>query len=85
MSPQEINDLRIEVKTLICRLDLDGRKSTVLLPALSRYFSKNVSAQTLSLALKGTRTSAPYLELLVNLQYILTDSEFINSISQKSN
>lgn len=85
MSPQEINSLRIEVKKLICGLDLDSSKSTVLIPALERYFQKRVSPQTLSHALKGKRTGPPYVELLQNLQYILTDSEFINEVSSKNN
>lgn len=85
MSPQEMKDLRINVKKLICGLDLDHRKSTTLLPALDEYFRKKVSPQTLSLALTGARFTPPYVELLENLQYILTDGEFINRVTTKSN
>ena len=85
MTTQEIKDLRIEVKQLICRFDLDSKKSTRLLPALAKYFNKKVSAQTLSMALTGMRTTPPYVELLQNLQYILTDSEFINDVNAKNN
>ena len=85
MAPPEIKDLRIEVKKLICGLDLDSRKKTVLLPALEKYFNTKVSEQTLSMALTGLRTTPPYVDLLKNLQYILTDSEFINDVTAKDN
>lgn len=85
MTSHEIKDLRIGVKTLICRHDLDNKKRTLLIPALEKYFGKKISAQTLSMALTGLRTGPPYVELLKNLQYILTNSEFINNINIKNN
>lgn len=85
MSPQEIKALRIEVKKLLCDLELDRKRCIVLPPALEKYFSEKVSGQTLSYALTGARTSPPYVALLKKLRFILTNGEFINEVAAKNN
>jgi hypothetical protein len=89
MTPQAVqekehNDLRLEVKKLICGLDLDGNRA-VLREELSGRLGKTVSEQTLSMALRGYRTTQPYAEILKKLKDILVDGEFIHRIMEKNN
>lgn len=85
MTPLETNNLRLEVKQIIARLDLDrGRKRTILIEALKRR-GMAVSRETLCMALTGYRATPPYAAILASLKEILTTGEFIHGSEAKNN
>jgi len=76
MSPQEIDALRKEVKKKLIDLDLDNRNAGIqprLAADLSARTGKNISTQTLNMALTGFRSSAAYQNLLEELHTMLSE------------
>ena len=87
MSPEEINSLRREVKSMIAGADLDtatGRKE--ILAALAADMGKPVSNSTLAMALSGYRLTPSYVRLLERTKILIPSvSEHIHASKGKIN
>jgi hypothetical protein len=72
MSPQEINDLRLEVKAKLAGMDMDrwGKKEE-LARKLSEKTGRFIRYQSLVMALSGYRATEAYHHILIDLKAML--------------
>ncbi len=76
MSPQEFNDLRLDVKQTLARFDLDLRGQKIkLAKKLSEKTGRSISSQSLIMALSGLRTTDAYRQILEDMKSMLAEMQ----------
>lgn len=72
MTPQEINDLRREVRVKLAGMDLDryGKRQEVA-RKLAEKTGRSINYQALVMALTGNRTTQAYCQILLDLKDML--------------
>lgn len=85
MTPEEINNLRLEVKMLIAGRDLDLPSCRSKLQSLlSEKIGRPINRNSVVMALSGYRKTPAYVEMLTVLKDILI-SDNIHAITTSSN